>query len=150
MRKPIFINCRNCICVSMIKNYILKIVITNCIVEEIIFMINRLYLESSNGYKERLFYNNCPFIEDITNNKDKYRLARKYYTRCTDSFIWKYDSIVKYLNWMNNIEINYGVLMDYYMCNFFEINKDFKHYWSNDEFFIHGSNLGIIKTTLQD
>lgn len=108
------------------------------------------YLESSNGYKERLFYNNCPFIEDITNNTDKNRLARKYYPRCCDSFIWKYDSIVKYLNWMNNIEINYGIPMDYYMCNFFEKNKDFKHYWSNDEFFMQGSNLGIIKTTLQD
>lgn len=108
------------------------------------------YLQSSNGYKERLFYKNCGFIEDITNNKDKYRLARKYYTRCTDSFIWKYDSIVKYLNWMNNIEINYGIPMDYYMCNFFEKNKDFKHYWSNDEFFMQGSNLGIFKTTLQD
>ena len=108
------------------------------------------YLNSPTGYKKRIYYNNNNYIEDITTNVDKYRLSRKFYTRCTDSFIWKYDSIVKYLNWMNNIEINYGVPMDYYMINFFEKNKDFKHYWSNDEFFIQGSNLGIIPTTLQN
>ena len=108
------------------------------------------YLNSPTGYKKRIYYNNNNYIEDITTNVDKYRLSRKFCTRCTDSFLWKYDSIVKYLNWMNNIEINYGVPMDYYMINFFEKNKDFKHYWSNDEFFIQGSNLGILSTTLQD
>lgn len=100
------------------------------------------------GYKYRKYYNNDKYIEDITNNKDKCRLSRKFYTRCTDSFIWKYNSIVNYLEWMNN-ETNYGIPMDYYMCNYFEKNIDFKHYWSNDEFFIQGSNLGIIPTTLQ-
>ena len=101
------------------------------------------------GYQKRIYYNNDNYIEDITTNNDKYRLSRKYYTRCTDSFLWKYDSIVKYLNWMNNIEINYGVPMDYYMCNFFEKNNNFKHYWSNDEFFIQGSNLCYMQSTLQ-
>jgi hypothetical protein len=100
------------------------------------------------GYVERIYYNDkC--IEDITTINDKYRLSKKYYTRCCDSFLWKYNSIIKYLNWMNNIELNFGVPMDYYMCNFFEKNPDFKHYWSNDEFFKQGSNLGIIPTTLQ-
>ena len=100
------------------------------------------------GYVERIYYND-KYIEDITVINDKYRLSRKYYTRCCDSFLWKYNSIIKYLNWMNNIEPNFGVPMDYYMCNFFEKNPDFKHYWSNDEFFKQGSNLGIIPTTLQ-
>ena len=107
-----------------------------------------LNFETPTGYKERIFHNDD--IEDITTNVDKYRLARKFYTRCTDSFLWKYDAIVKYLHWLNNIETNFGVPMDYYMCNFFEKNPEFKHYWSNDEFFIQGSNLGIISTTLQD
>jgi hypothetical protein len=105
---------------------------------------------SPTGYTERITYNNNVFIEDITNDKDIYRLSRKFHTRCTDSFLWKYDSIVKYLIWLDNIETNYGVPMDYYMCNFFEKNPDFKHYWSHDEFFIQGSNLGLMKTTLQD
>tara|TARA_B110000967_G_scaffold50842_1_gene51925 strand:+ start:197 stop:1825 length:1629 start_codon:yes stop_codon:yes gene_type:complete len=108
------------------------------------------YLQSPTGYQKHIYYNNDNYIEDITTNVDKYRLSRKFYTRCTDSFIWKYDSIVKYLHWMNNIETNFGVPMDYYMCNFFEKNIKIKHYWSDDEFFIQGSNLGIIQTTLQD
>jgi len=104
---------------------------------------------SPTGYKCRKYYNNNKYIEDITNNKDKYRLSRKFYTRCCDSFIWKYGAIVKYLQWMNNIETNYGIPMDYYMCNYFENNKNFKHYWSLDEFFKQGSNIGVIPTTLQ-
>jgi len=106
--------------------------------------------KSSTGYNNRKFYNNDNYIEDITNNTDRFRLSRKFYTRCTDSFIWKYKAIVKYLNWLNNIETNFGIPMDYYMCNFFEKNINFKHYWSNDEFFKQGSNLGIIPTTLQN
>jgi len=35
------------------------------------------------------------------------------------------------------------------MCNFFEKNVDFKHYWSNDEFFKQASNLGIMPSTVQ-
>ena len=66
------------------------------------------------------------------------------------SLIWKYDSIIQYLNWLNNIEINYGVPFDYYMCNFFEKNEDFKHYWSEKQFFKQGSNMGIFKSTLQN
>ena len=108
------------------------------------------YLKTPIGYSKRIHCNTDKCIEDITTNEDKYRLSRKFYTRCTDSFLWKYDAIVKYLNWLNNIETNYGVPMDYYMCNFFENNIDFKHYWSNDEFFIQGSNLGIIQSTLQN
>jgi len=89
------------------------------------------------------------YIEDITHPDDKHRLIRKFHTRCADSFVWKYESIVKYLHWMNNIETNFGSPMDYYMCNFFEKNVKFKHYWSKDEFFKQGSNIGIIPTTIQ-
>jgi hypothetical protein len=100
------------------------------------------------GYVNRVYVKNI-CIEDITSVNDKFRLSRKFNTRCCDSFLWKYNSIIKYLDWVNNIELNFGVPMDYYMCNFFEKNLDFKHYWSNDEFFKQGSNLGIIPTTLQ-
>jgi len=100
------------------------------------------------GYVNRVYVKNI-CIEDITSVNDKFRLSRKFNTRCTDSFLWKYNSIIKYLDWMNASEVNLGVPMDYYMCNFFEKNTDFKHYWSNDEFFKQGSNLGIMPSTLQ-
>jgi len=89
------------------------------------------------------------YIEDITNEADMFRLIRKFHTRCTDSFLWKYEAIVCFLNWMNNIEANYGSPFDYYLINFFENNINHKHYWSLDEFFKQGSNIGLMPTTLQ-
>jgi hypothetical protein len=93
--------------------------------------------------------NNKIYIEDITNEENKFRLSRKFHTRCTDSFLWKYDAVVEFLNYMNNIETNYGSPFDYYLINFFENNINFKHYWSQNEFFKQGSNLGLMPTTIQ-
>jgi len=101
------------------------------------------------GYStNRMFYNNNNYIEDITLETDKFRLSRKFYTRCTDSFLWTYSGIIKFLQYMNT-ETNYGVPFDYYMCNFFEKNTRFKHYWSEHEFFKQGSNLNLVKSTIQ-
>lgn len=100
------------------------------------------------GYSDRIFHSDI-LTEDITTPCDDFRLSRKFFTRCTDSFIWNYTGIIKFLNWMENIEPNFGVPFDYYMCNFFEKNIDFKHYWSNDEFFKQGSNIGLIKSSIQ-
>jgi hypothetical protein len=36
------------------------------------------------------------------------------------------------------------------MCNFFEKNINFKHYWSVNEFFKQGSNLGLMPSTLRN
>jgi hypothetical protein len=89
-----------------------------------------------------------PFIEDITSQNDPFRVIRKFSTRCTDSFLWKYSGIVKFLNFMRIFE-DYSCPFDYYMCNFFEKNLNFRHYWSINEFFKQGSNLGIIESTLK-
>jgi hypothetical protein len=89
-----------------------------------------------------------PFIEDITNENDAFRVIRKFSTRCTDCFLWKYSGIVKFLNFMRKFE-DYSCPFDYYMCHFFETNLNFKHYWSLDEFFKQGSNLGLIQSTLK-
>ena len=63
-----------------------------------------------------------------------------------DSFIWKYEGIViKYLNFLNKMEDNFSCPADYLFIHFLENNIDFKHYWSVDEFFKQGSNLGIVK-----
>jgi hypothetical protein len=91
---------------------------------------------------------NKSYIEDITNENSKFRIIRKFNTRCTDSFLWKYTGIVKFLNYMRSFE-DYSSPFDYYMCNFFEQNINFKQYWSVDEFFKQGSNLGIIPSTLR-
>ena len=100
------------------------------------------------GYDERIQYPSC-ISEDITSSNDLFRLSRKFYTRCSDSFIWKYKAISTFLDYMNK-ENNYGVPFDYYMSNFLEKNPNFKHYWSIHEFFIQGSNAGLFPTTIQN
>jgi hypothetical protein len=95
--------------------------------------------------------NNLPnmYIEDITTPNDEFRLIRKFHTRCTDSFLWNFKGIVKFLNYMNE-NLYYDAPFDYYMTNFFENNVGFKHYWSIDTFFIQGSNYGLDKSTIQN
>ena len=57
-------------------------------------------------------------------------------------------AIVKCLDWMNNIETNYGspgLLFN----KIFENDINFKHYWSVNEFLNKG-NLGLIQSTIQN
>lgn len=103
--------------------------------------------------KETLEYcnkntNNQNYVEDITTPNDEFRVIRKFNTRCTDSFLWTYSGIVKFLNFMQSFE-DYSSPFDYYMCNFFENNLNFKHYWTANEFFIQGSNNGLMPSTLR-
>jgi hypothetical protein len=87
---------------------------------------------------------NGKYIEDITNENSKYRLIRKFHTRCCDSIVWKYKGITQYLKFMDEMEQNFSCPNDYVMIDFLEKNIDFKHYWSVNEFFIQGSNLGLV------
>jgi hypothetical protein len=88
------------------------------------------------------------FVEDITSPNDKFRLVRKFNTRCCDSFLWNYKGIEKFYNYLLNNSY-YDAPFDYYMTNFLENTLDFKHYWSLDTFFIQGSNYGIYESTIQ-
>ena len=87
--------------------------------------------------------------EDLSDETNKYRLVRKFHTRCLDSFLWNYSGICKFLNYMNE-NPDYNVPFDYYMIQFMENNTDFKHYWSFDTFFIQGSNQGLIPSSIQN
>jgi len=99
----------------------------------------------------RISVNHLPetYIEDITNNDDKYRLVRKYHTRCTDSFLWNFKGIEKIYNCLCDNYL-YDAPLDYYMTNYFENREDFKHYWSLETFFIQGSNYGLDVSTIQN
>lgn len=88
------------------------------------------------------------FIEDITCSTEKFRLIRKFHTRCTDTFLWNYSGVTKFLDYLNKNPI-YDAPFDYYMTNFFENNLNFKQYWSMSTFFIQGSNYGLEESTIQ-
>lgn len=92
---------------------------------------------------------NKKYIEDNKRDNDKYRLIRKFHTRCTDSLLWTYKGIVKYLNFINKMERNLSCPADYLLIHFLENNIDFKHYWSVNEFFKQASNLGLVKSEIQ-
>ena len=94
-------------------------------------------------------YKNMSYIEDLTSASSPVRLIRRFNTRCCDSFLWNYRGVVKFLDYMNT-NTNYGAPFDYYMTNFIENNKDFKHYWTDVMFFYQGSNLGIVKSTIKE
>lgn len=89
------------------------------------------------------------YIEDNRRNDDKYRLIRKFHTRCTDSLLWTYKGIVKYLNFINKMERNLSCPADYLLIHFLENNINFKHYWSVNEFFKQASNLNLVKSKIQ-
>ena len=88
------------------------------------------------------------FVEDITFPTDKFRLIRKFHTRCADSFLWNYTGVIKFLDYMNKNPI-YDIPFDYYLIDFFENQMEFKHYWSMNTFFIQGSNHGLEESTIQ-
>lgn len=103
-------------------------------------------------YRDNSYISYLPqtYVEDITTQDDKYRLIRKFHTRCTDSFLWTYSGIVKFLTYMNSNQ-SFDIPFDYYMTQFFENNHtQFKHYWSMDGFFIQGSNHGYEQSTIQN
>ena len=99
-------------------------------------------------YRDKVFHLSETFIEDITTPNNKFRLVRKFHTRCTDSFIWNYKGIEKFYNYLCS-NTYYDAPFDYYLTNFLENNLDFKHYWSLDTFFIQGSNFGWDESTIQ-
>ena len=110
-------------------------------------MFSSPYCNGDTPYRNKLNNVNSNFIEDITNEKDEIRLIRKYYTRCTDSFLWNYSGVVKFLKYMN--ETPYNSPFDYYMFHKFEIDNHFKHYWTTKSFFLQGSNLSYLPSTIQ-
>jgi hypothetical protein len=83
------------------------------------------------------------FLEDFTNESNKYRLIKKKQTRCTDSFIFSYSGIIKYLNIIDN-DLNYELPYDHYMNYILEkYSNDIKMYWSIPSFFDQGSFNGM-------
>jgi hypothetical protein len=88
------------------------------------------------------------YIEDITNKNDEFRVIRMFTARCTDSFLWNYKGIVKFLKFMNEFE-DYSTPLDVYIVEFFEKNIDFKNYWTADNFFKQGSELKLMPSTLR-
>ena len=100
-------------------------------------------------YRDQIFHLPETYIEDITTSSNKYRLVRKFHTRCTDSFIWNYKGVEKFYKYMCD-EYVYDAPFDYYLTNFLENNSEtFKMYWSLDTFFIQGSNYGLDESFIQ-
>jgi len=75
-------------------------------------------------------------------------IKRKYNPRCTDSFIWTYNGIVKFIKYLENNDLD--LPFDYIFWNFLKETKEFHFYWSNPTVFIQGSNSGMEESTIQN
>ena len=83
--------------------------------------------------------------------EDGIGLVRKYNPRCTDSLIWSYNGVIKYLDYLENkIKLDFSIPIDYIFWDLLKSNKDFYFYWSNPVVFIQGSNAGLEKSTIQN
>jgi hypothetical protein len=76
------------------------------------------------------------------------KLVRKFYSRCTDSFVFKYNGVTKLLQEMN-AHPDYNLPLDNYISNILEENQTIKHYWSTDLFFVQGSHHGAFESNIQ-
>jgi hypothetical protein len=76
------------------------------------------------------------------------KLVRKYYSRCTDSFVFTYNGVTKLLKEMN-AHPDYNLPLDNYISNILEENQTIKHYWSTDIFFVQGSQYGAFESNIQ-
>ena len=111
-------------------------------------LYNRHYNEHPTSYRE--FLNSEKYIEEINNDtNDRNIMLRKFHTRCTDSLLFTYDGIKKILNYMTNLDKNFGIPFDYYLSNFLETDLNFKFYWSIKSYFNQLSNMGLIKSTIK-
>jgi len=88
------------------------------------------------------------YIEDLTTPEERFRLFRKFHTRCTDSLLWTYSGVLKMKQYMEQFPV-YDTPLDYYLIQFLETEFMFKHYWSADTFFIQGSNYGTDSSAIQ-
>jgi len=90
---------------------------------------------------------------NILNEYDYYEnnigVKRKFNPRCTDSFIWSFNGILKMLDHLEKkLQYNFSIPFDYIFNEILK-NKDFHFYWSNPTIFLQGSNAGLEESTIQ-
>jgi hypothetical protein len=98
-------------------------------------------------YSELIY--NYWWKEDLTTNCDKIRLIRKKITRCTDSLIWSYTGIEKFLNLLKVENENYCLPIDTYFNDIICKHENFKLYWSSVAFFSQETHDGGIVSTIR-
>jgi hypothetical protein len=86
--------------------------------------------------------------EDLSNPTDSLRFIRKFHTRCTDSLLFSYQGVCKFLHHLQMDE-NYGAPFDYYFTDYTENNMNFKFYWTNISYFNQMTNMGLEASTIQ-
>jgi hypothetical protein len=68
----------------------------------------------------------------------EFSLIRHFNTRCTDTLLWRTNTIEKILNYMNETE-EYSEPFDHYLCRYFETREQNDHSWSSHVFFKQAS-----------
>lgn len=79
---------------------------------------------------------------------ETFEIKRMLYTRCTDSLLWSYSGVVKFLDYLEKQPF-YEYPLDYYIDEFLHHHLEYRYYWSNMNFFIQTSNLGLCSSTIK-
>jgi len=75
-------------------------------------------------------------------------IIRKKETNCTDSFLWSYSGIKKFLKILENIN-DYNFPYDFIINEIIQKYPEFKYYWSMIPFFLQKSNFNISSSTIK-
>jgi hypothetical protein len=100
------------------------------------------------GRRNQTYMGSDAQLSLLSRSGDSFVVTRMLHTRCTDSLLWSYSGVVKFLNYLETFPF-YEYPLDYYMDEFFHNHPGFRFYWSNASFFIQTSNLGICPSTIK-
>jgi len=98
-------------------------------------------------YSEKIF--NDWWNEELTKETDKIRLIQKKVIKCTDSLVWSYSGIKKFLNFLKAENNNYSLPFDTHFDDIICKKYSFKLYWSTINFFSQESHDGLCSSTIR-
>ena len=80
-------------------------------------------------------------------NDEKFNLIRKKETNSTDSLLWSYSGIKKFLKILENMD-DFNVPYDFIINEILHKHSELKYYWSIIPFFLQKSNFNMTSSTI--
>lgn len=96
----------------------------------------------------------CDLIDDDVNTDDmNFQIARKYIMRCLDSYVYSYECIKEFVDYIDNSWLNAGKSLPQPIDNFLESyiqkHEEFQLYWIWPSLTLQGSEYGYYPSSIQ-
>lgn len=96
----------------------------------------------------------CDLIDDDVNTDDmNLQIAKKTVVRCTDSFVFSYSGVCRFLDWLDSKRLSgvpWNKPIDNIFQDFLEQTPDYTQYWVWPSLTLQGSQYGHYPTSIQD